>query len=291
LIKRYEKLVAAHCNHVPPLAAGVKALPDGKASRSHSQALWRFLGSVGHWRAWSEKGWQWLVRCKGGSTVRFEGWRQKLQAIAEQLSYAAVREVTCKGRDGVQWVAGTEVVVTRKAKPKRLAAQGKRVAVKGKPLTVRGVVSRVYDTDGQLLAEWYLLSNVPSAVPDERIALWYYYRWQIESYFKLLKEAGHQLENWEQESGAAIMKRLLLAAQACVLAWRLMRDVGAFSRRTREFQVRLSGRQIKRNRPITAPALLDGLFKLFMMLETLNEYSVDDLKAFANFAFPRKVYT
>lgn len=33
----------------------------------------------------------------------------------------------------------------------------------------------------------------------------------IESFFKLLKQAGHQLESWQQESGLALAKRLLLA--------------------------------------------------------------------------------
>jgi hypothetical protein len=74
-----------------------------------------------------------------------------------------------------------------------------------------------------------------------------------------------------------------------VLAWRLMRAEGEFAERTRSFPVRLSGRQMKRTRPVTAPALLDGLYKLFAMLETLHHYSLDDLEEFAHFAFPRKL--
>jgi hypothetical protein len=30
------------------------------------------------------------------------------------------------------------------------------------------------------------------------VALWHYWRWRIESYFKLLKSAGLQLEEWQQ---------------------------------------------------------------------------------------------
>lgn len=125
-------------------------------------------------------------------------------------------------------------------------------------------------------------------MPDKQIALWYYYRWQIESYFKLLKEAGHQLESWEQETGLAVFKRLLIAGSASALAWRLMRATDEFGQRTRDFLVRLSGRQTKRTRPVTAPALLDGLFKLFAMLETLQLYSIDDLQKFADFSYPRR---
>lgn len=43
LKRRYEKLVAAHSNCTQKLAAGVKALPDGRKAFAHTQALWRFL--------------------------------------------------------------------------------------------------------------------------------------------------------------------------------------------------------------------------------------------------------
>jgi IS4 transposase len=78
--------------------------------------------------------------------------------------------------------------------------------IPGAPLALRLVVSRLYDARGQVLAEWYLLSALLDAVSDAQIALWYYFRWQIESFFKLLKQAGHPLERWEQESGSALFK-------------------------------------------------------------------------------------
>ena len=151
-------------------------------------------------------------------------------------------------------------------------------------MTVRLVVSRVCTPDGKPLADWFLLTNVPGSVPDARIALWYYWRWRIESYFKLLKQAGQQLERWEQESGPAILKRLLIAGQACALAWRLMRAEGTFADQTRAFLVRLSGRQMKRTTPISASALLHGLYTLFAMLETLKHHSTDELQRFAQLA-------
>ncbi|QFY44283.1 hypothetical protein F6R98_17945 [Candidatus Methylospira mobilis] len=138
------------------------------------------------------------------------------------------------------------------------------------------------------LAEWYLPTDVELSVPAARIALWYNYRRQIESFFKLLKAAGHQLECWEQETGPALFRRVLIATQACVLAWRPMRETGEQTVRTREVLVRLSGRQMKRTRPVTAPALLDGLFKRFSLWGVLNEYSIEELQAFADFAFPRR---
>jgi hypothetical protein len=48
-----------------------------------------------------------------------------------------------------------------------------------------------------------LLSNVVGQ-PADTLALWYYWRWQIECFFKLLKTQGLHLEDWQQESGLAI---------------------------------------------------------------------------------------
>ena len=68
------------------------------------------------------------------------------------------------------------------------------------------------------------------------------------------------------------------------MAWGLMREQGEHAIRARLFLVRLSGRQMKRAKPVTVPALLDGLFTLFTMLETLEHYSLSDLKKFAQIA-------
>jgi IS4 transposase len=74
-----------------------------------------------------------------------------------------------------------------------------------------------------VLAEWLLLTNV-TAVNAATITLWYYWRWQIECFFKLLKQAGHHLESWQQESAAAIAKRLLVVSMACAKVWAIAAD-------------------------------------------------------------------
>lgn len=282
-------LIREEPSHLDELTERMAWLKQQGFGRPLVHLIDREADSVGHWRQWSEADQLWLVRIKGGSTMRFQDRRCHAEAAAKQLEFRRVREVVCDGKPADQWIGCAEVVITRPARPKQKDADGRRQApVAGPPLAARLVVSRILDEQSRLVAEWYLLTNVPCQVEGERIALWYYYRWQIESYFKLLKEAGHQLESWEQETGLALFKRLLIASQSCVLVWRLMREQGEWPQRTKEFLVRLSGRQTKRSRPITASAVLDGLFKLFTLLETLNEYSVEELRAFADFAFPRR---
>lgn len=51
------------------------------------------------------------------------------------------------------------------------------------PVDARPVVSRVLSEDGEILAEWLLLSNV-KATSAGTLALWYCWRWQIECFFK-----------------------------------------------------------------------------------------------------------
>ena len=52
----------------------------------------------------------------------------------------------------------------------------------GKPLPLRLIVSRIFAADGTLLAQWLLLTNLPADVSAATVALWYYWRWRIESY-------------------------------------------------------------------------------------------------------------
>ncbi|OUD12464.1 hypothetical protein TPSD3_15265 [Thioflexithrix psekupsensis] len=182
----------------------------------------------------------------------------------------------------MQYVGEAEVTMTRPAKPKRCDADGKRVKpIKGKPLRVRLVVSRILDNEGHVLTEWVLLSNVWD-VDAKTTALWYYWRWRIESFFKLLKQAGHQLESWQQESGLALTKRLLIASMACVVVWQVAHSELPAAKEIQTFLIKLSGRQMKRSKPVTWSALLAGFWSLLSMLEVIENYSVDELHQFRN---------
>ena len=143
------------------------------------------------------------------------------------------------------------------------------------------------DERGQVLERWYLLTNAPREVAAATLAQWYYWRWRIESFHKLLKSAGLEVEEWQQETAAAIARRLLVGCMACVTVWRLRAQQGPAARACREMLVRLSGRQMKRGVPDTAPALLSGLHVLLTMLDALDHYSLEQLREFARIALPQ----
>lgn len=116
------------------------------------------------------------------------------------------------------WAAETEVILDRPAKKN---VKDCRYRVPGRALPLRAVFVEIRTKDGERLAHWMLLSNVPVEwAGTEKLAICYYWRWKIESYFKLLKSHGHQIEQWQQATGEAIARRLLIAAMACVVVWR-----------------------------------------------------------------------
>lgn len=248
----------------------------------------READSVAHLRAWSKGEHLWLIRAKDTARVRDGTGDRKLAELARALPYTAVRGVEVQGQPATQWVAETTVVLARPARPKRIVG-GKRIApLPGEPLPARLIASRIVDANQAVLSEWWLLTNVPAEVASSTIARWYYYRWQIESMFKLLKSGGHHLEDWLQDDGLALAKRLVVASCACVVVWQLARSQREDARAAQTFLVRLSGRQTKRSRPITYSAMLQGLWQLLIILEVLEHYSLDQLKQFANLAFPRR---
>lgn len=246
--------------------------------------------SVGHFRQWSQAGQRFLVRADN-RLVEYAGQECSCSAICQLLrsqgKFRRVREVRYHGRKAVQSIAEASVTLTRPAQRNRPKA-GDRRKIPGPPLNVRLVVAEVRDPQGVLLATWYLLSNVENDVTAEQIALWYYWRWLIEKFFKLIKSAGLQVELWGQQSAAAIAKRLMVASMACVTVWELARSVHPRADEARRFLVRLSGRQMKHKTPFTIPALLAGMWVLLAMLDALETCSISDLQAFAALILPRQ---
>ena len=248
----------------------------------------READSVGHWRAWSAQKNLFLIRAKSAPAVCFEGQQIKPIDLAEKLTYRDAGDVLYHSRPARHSVAQVKVTITRKAKPAQLV-DGKRVApVAGIPLALRLVVSRIHDAQGKLLAQWLLLTNVPDEVDAQTIARWYYYRWQIESMFKLLKGAGQQMEDWLQDDAQAVAKRLAVASCACVLVWQLAAATSPKALEIQHFLVRISGRQVSQRNPVTAPALFNGLWLLLSTLTLLEHYDVDQLKQYAQFVFPNR---
>ncbi|WP_439626079.1 hypothetical protein [Gemmata sp.] len=88
------------------------------------------------------------------------------------------------------------------------------------------------------------------------------------------------MEQWQQQSGPAIARRLLVAAMACVGVWQLDHDDSVPAMAFTDALVRLSGRQVRKSNRHTAPALLAGLWVLLSMVALLEHPSLTKLKTF-----------
>jgi hypothetical protein len=248
----------------------------------------READSVGHFRAWQQGKHLFLVRADANRLVLHEGQERSLDAVVAQLQQGAFhysRDVDYHGKPARQEIAEAAVVLHGDAYQNRVV-DGKKAKrrIRGVPLALRLVISRVYSLDGELLATWLLFTNVPPEVTAAEVALWYYWRWRIESYFKLLKSAGLEVEHWQQETAAAIARRILVAAMACALVWQIARNPTPEGSALRVLLVRLSGRQMGHGVEYTEPALLAGLWVLLAMREALEQYSVAELQRLAALA-------
>lgn len=243
----------------------------------------REYDSLEHYRAWHAKGHRFLVRADVDRRLRWEGRSVRIDEVVAGLrragAFTETREVTYHGRSMAQVVAEAAVVLDRPAWKHK--ADGTHKRINGPPLPLRLVVAEVRDEAGAVVATWLLLTNVPSDVSAAEVALWYYWRWRVESTFKLLKSAGVELEQWQQETAAAILRRLLVACMACVTVWHLEADPTPAAAACRRLLVRLSGRLTKRSRPVTSPALLAGLRTLLVIQDVLDDSSVEELAQIA----------
>lgn len=242
--------------------------------------------SAAHYRLWSETPGRFFLVRADDRLLDWEGVEQTCSAIRDALvdrgAFRQTRTVSWRDEPAEQWVAEAAVLLTRPGQRNR--ADGSRRRIPGAALPLRLILAEVRTPDGQVLATWRLLTNAPPEADAATVALWYYWRWRIESYFKLVKSAGFQLEQWQQETAAAVARRLLVASMACALVWRLARDQSAEAVETRQALIRLSGRQMRRGKPFTEPALLAGLWILLQTLFVREQYDHEQLSRYAALA-------
>lgn len=263
-------------NHLDQVLPTMEASKDWNLGKPIVHIIDREADSIGHYRDWDAAGHKVLIR-GDDRCVLYEGKETKLSNIREQVAFSDVGPAQYHGREARLQVAEAAVVLHR---PARKSINKERIDVPGIPIKMRVVFTRIVSESGKVLAQWYLLSNVPTDWADaEKLSLCYYWRWRIENYFKLLKGHGFQLENWLQETAESISRRILVVSMAAVTVWQLMADNSAPATQLKRILIRMSGRQTKRSRPVTAPALLDGLCAMLSMLATLETHSLDSLKS------------
>jgi len=268
-----------HLDHLEPTMDEVS---QWELRRRVVHMIDREADSLGRLRRWHDKGHLFLVRCDD-RRVMCEGEAVLLSELNERLDrdceFEEAGKARYKGKKVGREVAEKTVILHR---PHHEVIDGKKKKVTGKPIEVRVVFVRLVDADGWILAEWMLLTNVAAdEASAAEVGKWYYLRWRIESFFKLLKSHGHELEYWQQQSGLAIAKRLLIAAMACVIVKQLEACQSESAAKFRLYLIQLSGRRMKHGVDFTAPALLAGYYVHLTMTQYLaeNDITIEKLKS------------
>lgn len=225
-----------------------------------------------------------VIRANDTRRVRHKGESHLLAEVEVTLAkrFRRSREISYHGRPAWQYVAQTAVVLDQPARIYR-QRNGKleQRVIPGPPISLRLVIAQVRDKEGAVLATWRLWNNLPAEVTAPTIALWYYWRWRIESFHKLIKRAGQCIEQWQQTTITRFAKRLLVAAQVCCIVWAFEQSETQEAAELKQLLLRLSGRQMRVGVQETTPALLAGFWNLQAIADVLDDYDVDTIRRFA----------
>ncbi len=280
----YNKNIEIKTTHLEELVQRAKWMGDNlQTDKQIVHIVDRESDSVTFMRDLQELNELFLLRVKNNSKVYYpkEAVDIKQLDLAKRLPLGKmVKGIKYKNKKVKIYVNECAIEIRRDATKFIVSDDGKRKLQKtpGKLIKARFIVERLVDEHQNIVAQWLLVTNIlDTSVTKEMLATWYYYRWKIESYFKLLKSSGFNMQEWQQREPIALFRRLLVVSYACVLVWKIANDNSKNGAKIREFLVLLSGRLIERNKEFTHPALLAGLENYIQMLDLLSMFSKEDL--------------
>jgi len=206
-----------------------------------------------------------------------ENWKQG--ELAKSLDKGKkFKRIKYYGKNVDIYVNDIDVEMRRDTTKKKTNKNGKdsSTRTKGNAIKVKLVVSKLIDSNNNIVATWILITNI-SDVPSTTIAQWYYYRWKIESFFKLLKSSGFFMESWQEQNPLGIFKKLLVTSFCSILVWKINNNCQKETIKFKEFLVRLSGRGLECKKKSTLPSILAGLWIFLQMMDTLKYYEKEKL--------------
>ncbi len=280
----YDDIIPIESTHLEELASRAKEIKNNlETNKKIVHIVDRESDSVAFMRDLEKSETLFLLRVKSTGKLYFpkEDIAIKQGELADRLGLGKkVKSIKYKNQKVTIYVNECEVEVRRDATKFVINEEGKRKLqkTKGEAVKARFVVERLIDEENNIVAEWLLITNIlDKKVSAQTLATWYYYRWKIETYFKLLKSSGFNLEEWQQEEPKALFRRLLVVSFSCVLVWKIANNSSQNAKQIREFLVLLSGRQIQRDKEFTHPALLSGLESFLQIMDVMLLFSHDEL--------------
>lgn len=280
----YDKNISNESTHLEELASRTKWIKESlNIKKEIVHIVDRESDSVAFMREMVKNGELFLLRVNNRNKVYYPKNNEEIKQIelSEKVGLGKkVKSVKYKGKQVKIYVNECEIEIRRDATKMIINKENKKQLqrTKGEPIKARFIVERLVDKENNIVAQWLLVTNIlDKSVTAEMLATWYYYRWKIESYFKLLKSSGFNLEEWQQEKPIALFRRLLVVSYACMLVWKIANDNSENAKKVREFLILLSGRLIERGKEFTHPALLAGLWAYLQMMDVIELFSKDEL--------------
>ncbi|MCI0501269.1 MAG: transposase [Epsilonproteobacteria bacterium] len=283
----YDENISIELTHLDELALRAKYINETfQTYKPIVHIVDREADSIAFMRSMDEDGSLFLVRAKENSKVSYHDAITNTTIELTQKELASklpngkkVRTIKYKKEKVDIFANECMVTITRDATKFVLVDEKKKlIKTTGKPLRVRFVVERLVNSKQEVVAEWLLLTNVfDEEIDASTIATWYYYRWNIESYFKLLKSSGFNLEEWQQRDPEALFKRLLVVSYTCMLVWRIANDSSENAKKLRDMLIKISGMSMEYGVEFTYPALLKGLESYFATVDLLERFSVEEI--------------
>jgi hypothetical protein len=280
IFSTYDNNIDMTSTHLTELSSRIKYINnDLNIDKKIVHIIDREADSVGFFRELQEDDF-YIVRALNRVSVEYQGNKITQKELAKTTKLGEyVKTIDYKKKKVKIYVNSVDVSIVRDAYIKSIDNNGKVTYKRkeGKVVKSRFIVERLIDEDNNVVATWLLLSNLKSDVDAKTIGLWYYYRWNIETYFKLLKSSGFNLEKWQQETAGAIFKRLLIASYACLLVWQIEHSNHKNIIEIKKFLVKISGRLVARGKVSTSPALLAGIWAFFSTMDILELYDIEKL--------------
>jgi len=280
----YDNNIVYKQTHLQELATRAQWIDTNlKSNKKVVHIVDREADSVAFMRTLSDNNSLFLLRVKDNSKLYYplEDTDINQKLLADKLPLGEkVKTINYRNKKTTIYVNECDVEVRRDATKFIVNSDGKKKLqkIEGVPLKVRFIVERLVDENDKVVAKWLLITNiVDKQVTTSTLATWYYYRWKIESYFKLLKSSGFNLEAWQQIEPEALFKRLLVVSYSCVLVWKIANDSSKKAQEIRKFLVMLSGKQLEWGTEFTYPALLSGLESYIQIMDVLLFFSHEEL--------------
>lgn len=216
---------------------------------------------------WQQINERWVASVRKTSRVIADGIANKLDTVADTLTFHAIGEQSWRERDAVHWLG--QCLVRVPEGQVRTASRGKGGVEVGIDACL--VVSRLVDRDsGETLATDYVLCDPALADDAAHVVRWSRWAEAADEQFRTLR---HAIEHFAQDAdtdGSVDVNASLVSVQLGLTTLRLQH---APSPTAPAFLSRLAGRaQARVNAPVAGTVLNEGMGRLLALLDVLENY-------------------